>query len=196
LNRALNLLKHRVMDDPKFSRRFSHSLLSPLSKLIQRGTVLDLGTMPREDSKSQSRLIQQNEAAQARVRAQLERAGGELKPQRNPRQPRLDAANVWRLSGWPRDLRVEIRSADTEPATTAARGIARALQSCGLNTNVAPTPGSTWEGLHIESRADNARAAIFVQSAFGAANFSAGLSIHDRAAARRIIVHVGPQGLS
>jgi hypothetical protein len=74
--------------------------------------------------------------------------------------------------------------------------VSRALESCGLNARVTNETGSTWEGIHVESRSDEAAVALLVQSAFRTAGFDAGLTIHDRAAAKRVVVHVGSNGLA
>ena len=142
------------------------------------------------------RLIQQNESQLARVRDKLVRAGGELKPQRRAAtRLAVDSPNFWKIPGLNRDVRVDIKVAPTEFANEAARGVATALESCGFNTKVMKEADSLWEGVHVESRSEQAAAALLIQGAFRTAGLGAGLTIHDRAAAKRIVVHVGARGL-
>ena len=142
------------------------------------------------------RLIQQNESQLARVRDKLARAGGELKPQRRAAsRPPGNSANLWKIPGLNRDVRVDIKVAPTDFADEAARGVARALESCGFATKVMKESDSLWEGVHVESRCEQAAAALLIQGAFRTAGLGAGLTIHDRAAAKRIVVHVGARGL-
>jgi hypothetical protein len=141
------------------------------------------------------RLIQQNESQLARVRDKLARAGGELKPQRRAARAAVDSPNFWKIPGLNRDVRVDIKVAPTDFADEAARGIARALESCGFSAKVMKESDSLWEGVHVESRSEQAAAALLIQGAFRTAGLGAGLTIHDRAAAKRIVVHVGARGL-
>jgi len=141
------------------------------------------------------RLIRENEAQQARLREKLARMGGDLKPLRNSRRnPRVETDDPWDICHLARGVRIDIKSAKTDTADFAARGVVQALESCGFRARVVRESESTWEGVHVESRSDEAAAALLIQGAFRIAGFGAGLTIHDRAAAKRITVHVGPNG--
>jgi hypothetical protein len=141
-------------------------------------------------------LIQENETQQARIREKLARSGGELKPQRRAKtKSAAGSHDPWRIPGLNRDVRVEIKAASTEAADWAANGVAQALESCGFTTKIKKDSACTWEGVHVESRSEEAAAALLIQGAFRNANIGAGLTIHDRAAAKRITVHVGARGL-
>ena len=141
-------------------------------------------------------MIDQNEAQLARVREKLARAGGQLRPlRRGASRFAGDSPNFWRIPGLNRDVRVDIKAAPTESADLAARGVARALESCGFSARVVTDSESCWEGVHVESRTEHAAGALLIQGAFRTAGLGAGLTIHDRAAAKRIVVHVGGRGL-
>lgn len=140
-------------------------------------------------------MIEHNETQQARIREKLARAGGELKPQRRTATKASAAQDCWRVPGLNRDVRVDIKVAETEAADWAANGLAAALESCGFSTKIKKDSNSSWEGVHVESRTEQAPAALLIQGAFRSANIGAGLTIHDRAAAKRVIVHVGARGL-
>src|SRR5687767_12264176 len=155
-------------------------------------------TVDRTKPTETQRLIQDNEKQQARLREKLARAGGELKPQRKAQAPTKASPGpheCWRIPGLNRNVRVDIKAASTEAADWAANGVARALESCGFSTTIKKDSNSSWEGVHVESRTEQAAAALLIQGAFRNANIGAGLTIHDRAAAKRIIVHVGARGL-
>ncbi|HUS35559.1 MAG TPA: hypothetical protein VM680_09435 [Verrucomicrobiae bacterium] len=141
-------------------------------------------------------LIQRNQTQEARLREKLAGMGGELKPQRRvATKSSAGPQEAWRVPGLNRDVRVDIKVAATEEADWAAGGVARALESCGFATKIKKDASCTWEGIHVESRTEQAGAALLIQGAFRNANIGAGLTIHDRAAAKRIIVHVGARGL-
>jgi len=143
------------------------------------------------------RLIRENEAQQARLREKLARMGGELRPLRySRRNPRIETDDPWDVRHLARGVRIDIKSAKTDTADFAARGVVQALESCGFNARIVREGESTWEGVHVESRSDEAAAALLIQGAFRIAGFGAGLTIHDRAAAKRIVVHVGPNGFA
>jgi hypothetical protein len=93
-------------------------------------------------------------------------------------------------------LRIDVKSAPGELANSAARGVVQALESCGFKTRVTRHCDSPWDGVHVESRAEEAAVALLIQSAFRTAGLGAGLTIHDRAAARRVVVHIGANALS
>jgi hypothetical protein len=138
------------------------------------------------------RLIEENEAAQARVRDKLAKLGGPLKPLRNPlSRPKKNDPPQNQNARLPIDLKV----ADTAHAGWAARGVARALEACGFRARISNELDAAWDGFHVEGRADDAAAALLIQSAFRVAGLPAGLTIHDRAAAGRIVLHVGPDGM-
>src|SRR5437870_5283019 len=150
--------------------------------------------MTSEPSQSTGRREQVTEhgAQEQHVRAKLTRLGGELKPiRRAPRTPATEA-ELWRIPSITRNVRVDVKAAPVANADWAAQGLARALESCGFTTKVFVDVDCTWDGVHVESRPDQAAAALLIQGAFKTAGFGAGLTIHDRAAARRVIVHVGP----
>ena len=140
-------------------------------------------------------LIQRNQIQEARIREKLASMGGELKPQRRAAMKVAAPPEAWRIPGFNRDVRVDIKVAATEEADWAADGVARALESCGFTTKIKKDSSCTWEGIHVESRTEQAAAALAIQGAFRNANIGAGLTIHDRAAAKRVIVHVGSRGL-
>ena len=144
-----------------------------------------------------ARVIRENETQQERLRAKLARMGGELKPQRSARRNLLlEPADIWGLRTMAKWLRIDVKSAPGELANSAARGVVHALESCGFKTRVTRDCDSPWDGVHVESRAEEAAVALLIQSAFRTAGLGAGLTIHDRAAARRVVVHVGPNALS
>lgn len=150
----------------------------------------------RRELTETQRLIQQNQTQQERVREKLAKMGGELKPQRRTAVKTASGPNdAWRVPGLNRDMRVEIKVASSEAADWAADGVARALEACGFATKIKKDSNSNWEGVHVESRSEQAQAALLIQGAFRSANIGAGLTIHDRAAAKRVIVHVGARGL-
>ena len=139
-------------------------------------------------------LIQRTQTQEARIREKLAKMGGELKPQRRA-ATKSAPQEAWRIPGFNRDVRVDIKVAGTEEADWAAGGLARALEACGFATKIKKDASCTWEGIHVESRTEQAAAALAIQGAFRSANIGAGLTIHDRAAAKRVIVHVGARGL-
>jgi hypothetical protein len=157
--------------------------------------MIEVFPLGREDSGQNNRSLERIETQQARVRQKLDRLGGELKPVRSARS-RPAPENVWAIPSLNRNLRVEVKAAATECADFAARGVVHALESCGFTARTVKDASSTWESVHVESRAEQAAAALLIQGAFRAAGIGAGLTIHDRAAAKRIVVHVGPCGLS
>lgn len=148
----------------------------------------------RRETETQQ-LIQRNQTQEARVREKLARMGGELKPRRRAAKKDPGPPEAWRIPGFNRDVRVDIKVAATQEADWAADGLARALESCGFATKIKKDSSCTWEGIHVESRTEQAAAALAIQGAFRNANIGAGLTIHDRAAAKRVVVHVGSRGL-
>jgi hypothetical protein len=159
------------------------------SKRIQ--TMVSIGTLDRDNVTANDRLMRKVGAEQERVRLQLAKIGGPLKAQRNGVQKsRLFEDRARRTAP------VELKVAPGEAADWTARGLARALESCGFKTKTSKDAESAWEGIHVESRSDEAATALLIQGAFQIAGLGAGLTIHDRAAAKRVIVYVGPHGLS
>lgn len=154
-------------------------------------TMVADGTFGRDNLTANEKLMRKVAAEQERVRERLKKLGGPLKPQRNGITKSQLFEPRSRL-GTP----VEIKVAATTTADWAARGLARALESCGFKTKTYKDGDSSWEGIHVESRSDEAATALVIQGAFRLAGLGAGLTIHDRAAANRVVVHVGPQGLS
>jgi hypothetical protein len=140
-------------------------------------------------------LIRENEARSERLRAKLDRMGGELRPLRRGRADRLESDDVWGIRWLTRSLRIEVRTDRNEGIEAIAQDVARTLASCGFNAKVSSESGIAWEGVHIESQPNQAAAALMIQGAFRVAGLGAGLTIHDRAAANRIVVHIGAHAL-
>lgn len=152
--------------------------------------MVETGRFDRGNSSANHRMIRQNENEQERIREKLAKLGGPLKPQRNgATKSQLFEQNA-RLG-----VPVELKIAPGGDADWAARGVARALEACGFKTKSYKDLDLGWDGIHVESRADEAATALLIQGAFRIAGLGAGLTIHDRAAAKRVIVHVGPQAL-
>ena len=147
-------------------------------------------TFDRDNLTANEKLALKVTAEQERVRAQLKKLGGPLKPQRNG----FAKSQVFEERAR-RTAPIELKVAAGEAADWAARGVSRALESSGFKTRISTDANSAWEGIHVESRSDDAATALLIQGAFRIAGLGAGLTIHDRAAAKRVIVYVGPQGL-
>jgi hypothetical protein len=153
-------------------------------------TMVEDVTLGRDTLTANEKLALKVAAEQELVRDRLKKLGGPLKPQRNGfarSQVFEDRAR--------RTAPIELKVAPGDTADWAARGVARALESCGFKTKTSKDSKSVWEGIHVESRSDDAATALLVQGAFRIAGLGAGLTIHDRAAAKRVIVHVGAKGL-
>ena len=143
------------------------------------------------------RLLARNEAQQHRARRRLEKAGGPLKRQkRSEAQIRPKPEDVWRVPGLNDRVRVEVRSAENGNDDWAAKGVARALESCGFLTKISADTDRPWEGVHVESQTINAEVAVLIHSAFRSAGVSASLTIHDRVTPDRVVVHLGTRGLN
>jgi hypothetical protein len=134
-------------------------------------------------------MIRQNEADQERVRERLAKMGGPLRPRRNGFHKSQLFEQQARF-GTP----VELKIAPGSNADWAGRGLTKALEACGFKTRTSKEDVG-WDGVHVESRAEDAATALVIQGAFRIAGFGAGLTIHDRAAARRVVVHVGSHAL-
>jgi hypothetical protein len=158
------------------------------SKRIQ--TMVADVTLDRDSLTANEKLMRKVAAEQERVREQLEKMGGPLKAKRNgvPRS-RLFEDRARRTAP------VELKVAAGDAADWTARGVVRALEACGFKTKTSKDANSAWDGIHVESRSDDAATALLIQGAFRIAGLGAGLTIHDRAAAKRVIVYVGAQGL-
>ena len=141
-------------------------------------------------------MIRENDARAECVRAKLAHLGGELKPLRRPRKASAAIADdIWGVRSLARMLRIDVKSAKNEPDEKAARDVARLLMSCGFHARTISEIGGDWSGIHIESQSGQAAVALIIQGAFHTAGLGAGLTIHDRAAAHRITVHVGTGAL-
>src|SRR5438552_9904016 len=158
--------------------------------------MIEIVPLETKSTTGSARGVRENEAQQARLRSKLERMGGELKPQRSARRNLfLEPADIWGLRNLTKWLRIDVKSGPNDSANQAARSVTQALESCGFKARVIRDAASSWEGVHVESRADEAPIALLIQSAFRTAGVPAGLTIHDRAAAKRVVVHVGPHAL-
>jgi hypothetical protein len=155
-----------------------------------RTMVADV-TLESDNLTANEKLVRKVAAEQERVREQLEKLGGPLKPQRNG----FAKSHVFEERAR-RTAPIELKVGPGDAADWAARGVSRALESCGFKTKTSKDAKSAWEGIHVESRSEDAATALLVQGAFRIAGLGAGLTIHDRAAAKRVIVHVGAKGLS
>src|SRR5687767_8646752 len=128
--------------------------------------MLSSPTAERKELTETQRLIQQNQTQEARIREKLARMGGELKPQRRAAiKNSAGPQEAWRVPGLNRDVRVDIKVAGTEAADWAADGVSRALESCGFATKIKKDSSSTWDGVHVESRSEQAAAALLIQGA-------------------------------
>jgi len=134
-------------------------------------------------------MIRENEADLERVRRRLAKMGGPLRAQRNGFHK-----SQWFEQNAQFGTPVELKIAPGFNADWAGRGLAKALESCGFKTRTSKEDVG-WDGVHVESRSEDAATALVIQGAFRIAGFGAGLTIHDRAAARRVVVHVGAQAL-
>src|SRR5438105_934542 len=108
-------------------------------------------TFNRDNLTANEKLTLKVEAEQQRVREQLKKLGGPLKPQRNgfaKSQLFEDRAR--------RTAPIELKVAPGDAADWAARGLSRALEACGFKTKTSKDGKSAWEGIHVESRSEDA----------------------------------------
>jgi hypothetical protein len=143
----------------------------------------------RENAGDRRRLLRENAEAQERVRRELDGLGPPPRP--SPRQARSAASRLLA----PR-VKVEIAAMDTPHAHWTAQRMADAFESCGMTACVTTDEGSTWEGVRVISRTENALTAMMIQGAFRLAGIGALLTIHERAARDRVVVALGAEGVN
>jgi hypothetical protein len=135
-------------------------------------------------SREVKRLLRENEAAKACVREKLAAFDKVYPPRPARRRPSRS-----------RPIPLDVKAAVTPAAEWAARGISKALLSAGFAPELSSDPSARWEGIQIETRTENAVAALLIQAAFRSAGIHALLSVHERARFGRVVVNVGTNGL-
>ena len=161
--------------------------------------MIDLSPLetPTQSARTGSaRAVRENQTQQERLRTKLQKSGGELKPLRSARRNLFqEPGDVWGTRAFAKSLRIDVKSPCNDASERTARSVAQALESCGFKARIIRDDDSAWEGVHVESRAEEAPIALLIQGAFRTAGIGAGLTIHDRAAAKRVVVHVGARAL-